>query len=178
MGIPKEPQAVKLFVGFLTSQPDLLEQALEALVERFGAADTRFGPVLFSHTSYYARELGPNPLRALVTFAELVRREVLPEVKLWTNALENRWTVGGLRKVNVDPGYLTPGQLFLASTKDQRQRVYMREGIYVEPTLFFRAGAFHPFEWTYPDYREANCLEFLKEGRGILLRQLRHLGTA
>jgi hypothetical protein len=43
----------------------------------------------------------------------------------------------------------------------------------VEPTLYFRDGAYHPFEWTYPDYREKACLEFLKEVRGLFLKGLR-----
>ncbi len=173
MGAPKEPEPVKLVVGMLGAGLEALERGLASLRSRFGSPDVLFDPVPFAHTRYYADELGPELQRSFASFPDLIPRESIPEIKLWTNAEEAKLTRGGKRTVNLDPGYLTPGQLFLASTKDQRQRVYIRDGIYVEPTLYFRDGAFHPFEWTYPDYRNGNYFGFLNKARDILLRQLR-----
>lgn len=41
------------------------------------------------------------------------------------------------RKVNLDPGYLEPSKLVLASTKNFSHRIYLNQGIYGEVTLLF-----------------------------------------
>ncbi len=74
--------------------------------------------------------------------------------------------------MNLDPGYMTLGQFFLATTKDQRQRVYIRDGIYVEPTLYFQDGHFHAFDWTYRDYQSEEYIRFLESVRKGLKVQL------
>jgi hypothetical protein len=61
----------------------------------------------------------------------------------------------GRRNVNLDPGYLTPAKVILASAKDNIQRIYMNNGIYEEITLFYKDGTFNAFEWTFPDYRQS-----------------------
>ena len=76
--------------------------------------------------------------------------------------------------MNLDPGYMTLGQFFLATTKDQRQRVYIRDGIYVEPTLYFQDGHFHAFSWTYRDYQSPEYIEFLEAVRKQLKKTLCH----
>ena len=170
-----EPQPVKLVMGLLAKDRDALALGLSRLTGRFGEPDVLMDPVPFLHTRYYEPELGPRILRGFASFPALIARTDLPDLKRWTGELERSLRVGGNRTVNVDPGYLTPGQFFLASTKDQRQRVYVRDGIYVEPTLYYRNGAFHPFEWTYPDYRSGTYFEFLERVRNILLGQLREV---
>jgi hypothetical protein len=53
----------------------------------------------------------------------------------------------------------------LASTKDHAHRIYLADGIYAEVTLSFRAGAWQPFDWTYPDYRRPDFHEFFTRCR-------------
>ena len=172
-GIRMEPQPVKLIVGLLAGDRVNLDLGLSRLVGRFGQPDAIMDIVPFTHTRYYEKELGPSPLRIFSSFDALIQRTQLPELKLWTCEVERELSVDGKRPVNLDPGYITLGQIFLASTKDQRQRVYVRDGIYVEPTLYFRNGKFHPFEWTYPDYRNGNYFGFLENVRDIYLGQLK-----
>ena len=168
-----DPQPVKLIVGLLAGNRSHLDAGLTRLIERFGTPDSTMDPVPFSHTKYYEEELGSTPLRGFASFDALFPRTQLPDLKLWTNDTERALSIGGKRTVNLDPGYLTLGQVFLASTKDQRQRVYVRDGIYVEPTLYYRNGNFHPFEWTYPDYRNGNYFVFLEKARDLYLGQLK-----
>ena len=179
--MPKRPEPVKLIIGLLAADRESLEMGLSRIALRFGDPDALMDAVPFTHTRYYEEELGAAPLRSFASFAGLIPRTDLPDIKHWTGELESALAVDGKRRVNLDPGYLTPGQFFLASTKDQRQRVYVRDGIYVEPTLYYRDGAFHPFAWTYPDYRSGAYFGFLEKARAILLRQLREdaarLGT-
>lgn len=174
MGSSKIPPKVKLVIGILVENPEILEPIREILSSRLGAEEELMDPIPFSWTRFYAPELGDSPWRSFVSYEELMPREDLVDVKAWTNGVEQEWSRNGRRRVNLDPGYLTLGQFFLASTKDQRQRVYIRDGIYVEPTLFFQDGAFQAFPWTYPDYRSPEYGEYLLRARSKLAYQKRH----
>jgi hypothetical protein len=176
MGRIRTPAKVKLVVGLLGRDREILQISREILKERFGPEEEVLDSIPFTWTAYYARELGEAPRRAFVSYEPWVDREFLVEAKLATNAIEEDLAEDGLRRVNLDPGYLTLGQLFLASTKDQRWRVYVRDGIFVEPTLYFQDGAFHPFPWTYRDYRSPEYLEYMARARSKLAYQRNHDG--
>lgn len=176
MGKVRSPAKVKLVVGLLGRDPQVLKIAREILKARFGPEEEVMDAIPFVWTRYYARELGEAPWRGFVSYEEWVDRESLVEAKLATNAMEEALSRNGLRPVNLDPGYLTLGQLFLASTKDQRWRVYVRDGIFVEPTLYFQDGDFHPFPWTYRDYQSPEYLAYMARARSKLAYQRNHEG--
>jgi len=77
------------------------------------------------------------------------------------------------RRVNLDPGYLDTTKLVLVSTKNQAHRIYLAQGIYAEVTLLYHHGEFHPFLYTYSDYRWPETHEFLRRVRSRYLEQLR-----
>ena len=100
----------------------------------------------------------------------------MPDIKLCCNAIEQElahlhWYPEA-RPLNLDPGILTLGKFLLATTKDQAHRVYLRNGIYAEVTLRFQAGEFHPWPWTYADYRQPVVAAFLKEARDFYRQRL------
>ena len=161
MGIIKVPLPVRLIVGILAANTELASKAKQKLVERFGAVDLEMPPVPFDHTNYYENELGNSPIRSFLSFEDKIERETIAAIKLETNEMEKIWN----RAVNLDPGYMTLGQFFLATTKDQRHRVYLGQGIFAEVTLYFENGHFHPFDWTYPDYRSDSYIKFLEKAR-------------
>jgi hypothetical protein len=161
MGIPKTPQPVRLIVGILAANAAFASEAKQKLMERFGAVDLEMPPVPFAHTNYYENELGKSPLRSFLSFEDRIERESIATIKLETNEMEKAWN----RAVNLDPGYMTLGQFFLATTKDQRHRVYLEQGIFAEVTLYFENGHFHPFSWTYPDYKSDAYIKFLEKAR-------------
>ena len=75
------------------------------------------------------------------------------------------------RPLNLDPGYLTPAKLVLASTKDFAHRIYLSQGIFAEITLQYQHQRWKHHEYTFPDYRRADyqrffsaCRELLKKG--------------
>jgi hypothetical protein len=70
---------------------------------------------------------------------------------------------------------VTLDKLVLATTKDYSHRIYLRDGIYAEVTLYFRKGRFHPFEWTYPDYCTREYIEVFYKIRQIYHSQLKTL---
>src|SRR5690606_9713362 len=132
MGSYKYPSQVKLVVGLLGADLEILASARGILRERFGTEEEVMAPIPFTWTRYYADEVGTDPIRTFVSYERLLDREALVDIKRYTNDVEIRMSPEGPRRVNLDPGYLTLGQFFLATTKDQRHRVYIRDGIFVE----------------------------------------------
>lgn len=175
MGAIKEPAKVKLIMGILARDAESVEAVRKALQEKFGEEDLNLEPFPFTFTNYYKEEIGEAPVRAFFSYETLFDRTQIVDIKLWTNDLELSIAkdngTPGLRPVNLDPGYMTLGQFFLATTKDQRQRVYMQRGIFVEPTLYFQEGHFHAFDWTYRDYQSEKYIQYLEQVRARLAYQ-------
>jgi hypothetical protein len=173
MGIPREHRPVKLIVGMFTAQERLFAAACAQLVEAYGPVDrvSPFWP--FEFTSYYAEEFGEGLLRQFLSVHSLMDPARLPEVKLHTNDLEQRFSVEGRRQINLDPGYIDLSKLVLATTKNHQHRLYLGQGIYGEVTLRFTRKSFRPWEWTYPDYRTDEYIRFFNEVRQTYLTQLK-----
>jgi hypothetical protein len=171
MGKIRSRHPVKLITGFIFQDTGSCLKALRLLGKRFGRIDFESQDMPFRHTDYYANEFGAGLKKKIVSFEKLVALESLAEIKIFTNAIEARLAVGGLRSVNIDPGYLDLAKLVLASTKDYRHRIYLKKGIYAEVTLFFQDRGFRPWEWTYPDYKTAEYLGIFNRIREIYARQ-------
>jgi Domain of unknown function (DUF4416) len=165
-----------LVVAAFSRHAEALAWAREQLATRYGPVGLDSPTYDFHHTTYYAPAMGTGLQKQLLAFERLVSPDVLPAIKLETNALEEgaaksgRWAEP--RPLNLDPGLLNLGKFLLASTKDQAHRIYLRDGIFAEVTLFFRDGAFEPWPWTYADYREPGVRETLRTFREYYRRQL------
>lgn len=168
MSIPKSPPPAKLFVGLLFSDAERCQKAVVRLCERFGSIDMATRPRIFTESNYYDKEMGKPIFRCFLTFEQLVNPEELPDIKLYTNELENAFAVRGFRTVNIDPGILSEERLVLATGKNYTHRIYLRNGIYADLTLVYRRGAYQPLDWTYRDYKDPFLLHLL----GILRRKL------
>ena len=176
MGQVKPAEPAKLIVGALSAFPEAWAAARARLVERYGPIDLEAGPLDFHFTNYYAEEMGAGLRRWFAAFARLVAQEELSAVKAETNRLEAElvspdWPVA--RAVNLDPGYLVPGKLVLATTKDQAHRLCIGGGLFAEVTLRYSGGRFVANEWTYPDYRSEPYHQFFTRVREALRAQLR-----
>ncbi len=149
-----------------------VEPVEEALEDAFGALDYRSEEIPFTFTDYYNGEMGEGIRRIFFAVAGLFDPSELAAAKLTTGALEQRLArdpagaAARRRRVNLDPGALSLGRLILASTKDNAQRIPLRDGIYAEITLLYRRGAFEALPWTYPDFRSAAYHRVLREIRG------------
>lgn len=172
MGTPRIPPKAKLIVGLLASDAALFDVAGELLAARFGPLDYVGNLLPFTYSHYYDEELGTPLLRRFVSAAQLIDPGSLAAGKLATNAIEATLAVGGRRRVDVDPGYLTRTKLVLATTKDYAHRVYLGDGIYAEVTLSYRQGAFRPWPWTYPDYASPEYQPELQAMRRLYVAQL------
>lgn len=171
MSIPRDPQPAKLIAGLLFRDWEIARAVLEALCERYGPLDFLSESKPFTFTRYYDREMGGKLLRQTASFIDLVHMEDLPDIKLFTNELESRLSLGGKRRINVDPGLLSEERLILATGKNYTHRIYLRKGIYADLTLIYQGGAYQILPWTYPDYRDATLLHFLSALRRTLIFQ-------
>jgi hypothetical protein len=173
MSDPQPAEAVKLIASLFSGDGCLIGNALQAMSERYGRADFISAPVSFDYTDYYSKEFGGSLVRRFVAFERLIRPESLPDVKLWTNALEQRLSMEGQRRVNIDPGYLAKAHLILATGKGYTHRPYLRDGIYADVTLMYRDKKFHTLPWTYPDYAGEEMIGMLARIREKYILQLR-----
>jgi len=173
VGRVREPPPACLVCGLMGSPWGPWGEVRRRLEARFGPVALESPSYLFNFSDYYREEMGRDLIKFFWAFQRPFPRGELAQAKLFTNALEEElgeYREGGLRRVvNLDPGYLTPAQLVLATTKDYSHRIYLGGGIHAEVTLIYHRGAFRPLDWTYPDYRTPLVLEFMEEVRRELL---------
>lgn len=174
MGSPKPPRKVKLVIGMLAKDKRLFDKVEGFFIERFGRIDFRSPIIAFKYTKYYKAEMGEPLKRRFVAFKRLIDPQRLPDIKIWTNALELKFSRSKTlpsRKINIDPGYISDSKLVLATTKDYAHRLYLARGMYGEVTLYWHKGSFRPWGWTYPDYRTKEYIEIFNSVRLALAKR-------
>lgn len=172
MGRIREISPVKLLAGLITTHLPFFETIKERLEKEWGPVDCVSEIMNFNYTRYYEKEMGSPLYRQFVSFHKLIDPGGIAQIKLFTNSLESELSVEGRRRINIDPGYLTPARLVLATTKDCSHRIYLSNGIYAEITLIYQRGGFKPLPWTYPDYRSEAYGKYFSQVREILLKEL------
>lgn len=173
MAKPVIPQDAKLFIGILFTSEEHLLKAKNSLRKKFGRIDLETNFIPFSHTEYY-KKIGSGLYRAFFSFEKLIKREKIATIKLYTNKLENKLSGGKQRKINIDPGYLTLSNVYLASCKEFFHRTYLSKGVYLENEYKYTAKKFNFWEWTYPDYKKIEYLDFFYKLRDIYYKQIRN----
>jgi hypothetical protein len=173
MGMPGTANRVKLFCGIIASDAKTSDAALAALEKKLGKIDLRSETVPFDFTSYYNPEMGEGLERFWISFEPLIFADELPEIKVFTNSVEDSFSTDLKRRVNIDPGYLNPANVILASTKDFSHRIYLSKGIYGEVTLIYKKEDFIKLPWSYPDYLSPAAKKFLLGSREKLMLQLK-----
>ena len=172
LGDVTSEQPVKLIVGVLTAIPDQTDQIYSQLVAQFGQIDFQSQWLPFENTDYYQAEIGDHLSRQFLSFWSLIDPGQLANIKLFTNTIERRFSENGQRRFNLDPGYITPSKLVLATTKNFAHRIYLHSGIFAEITLRYHQKRFCPQEWTYPDYRTEPYIYIFEQIRQNHLAQL------
>jgi hypothetical protein len=176
----RTPLPVKLFVGVLTSLPELAPKAEERLVSLFGPVDVRSESFPFDMTGYYDEEMGRPIRRCFFSFSELIQAPALSEIKVKTNDLESVFASESNsipRPVNLDPGYVEQSKVVLASTKNFYHRILVSGGIYAEVTLHYEDGQWRSFPWTFPDFKTDRYHPFFTSVREVYRHQLSQMGV-
>jgi hypothetical protein len=177
MSLPLELEPQLLVIALFSRHYEALEWGRHRLEEGYSSVILASEIYPFDFTAYYEKVMGPNLLKQLLVFANLMHADQLATIKRRTILLEQELAASGLfpesRPLNLDPGFLGLRKLVLATTKDQIHRVYLRDGIFAEVTLIFHEGAFRPLPWTYADYQQPSVIEFLHQARKYFLERRR-----
>lgn len=161
------PGRVKLISSVFSSNTLIIDKVACILGKIFGGIDFR-SPVLdFTHTEYYGPEMGYGLKRIFLGFKRPLRPEIAYKAKIRTNAIEKKFSKGGRRLVNIDPGYIDASKLVLFSTKDYTHRIPMPRRIFAEVTLFYKDKRYNPWPWTYPDYASEEYIKIFESMRNL-----------
>lgn len=173
MSTPKPPDPAKLVISVFMKEKVLLEKIFPRLEALAGPLDMMSKWLDFNFTDYYYKEMGRPLFRKILAFRPLIDQEALAEIKLATNAVEQEFSEGQARLVNIDPGYLLPSRFVLATGKDYSHRIYIGKQIYADLTLMVTKQGFKTLEWTYPDYASPQVFAFLSQVREKYLMDLK-----
>jgi hypothetical protein len=175
-GRAREAAPVKYLAAILAREGfDMERLLLPRLEKRFGRIDFRGPAHPFTVTDYYADEMGPGLVRALVSFENPLSPTELVPAKLAAAVIEDELSDRGSRRVNVDPGYMDFFKVVLASFKDGPQKIYVGSGVYADPILLFHDGDFEPLQWTFPDFRAGAYRDDLRAIRALYKKARRGL---
>lgn len=173
MGDIHVPAPVLFILAASSRYEAALEWARDRCAERYGSVVLVSDPFDFTETAYYTATMGEGLKKQFLAFEKLIDSSALAGIKRETNDWEAEYAALGRhaesRPLNLDPGYLTPAKLVLASTKDHAHRIYLSEGIFAEVTLVYRQRKWQPLEWTYSDYRREDYQRFFTQCRERLL---------
>jgi len=173
---PQPFTSVKLICGIMASNDSIIHKAEESLLQLYGDIDSSSPLFPFDLTDYYEKQMGGNLKRIFLSFEKLIEPERLSAIKQETIRLERKIreeSQAALRIANLDPGYLTPSSLIMATAKDFAHRVPLKEGIYAHLEFLFGKDEIRTLDWTYPDYKSKGYQEYFLGVRRIYLSQLR-----
>ncbi len=175
MATPHQAFPVKFFIAVLFRTRQSFDEARGIFVERWGDIDYEGCDHVFDVTDYYRDEMGAPLSRRLLAFKNLAGPGEAIPMKLGCNAIEAHLSVGGKRTVNCDAGYLDHNKVVLASAKEAGQKIYLDKGIYADLAGRYRDGAYRPFEWSFPDFKDGRYDTELNAIRAIYLAQMKAL---
>ena len=171
MGQIEQHRPVLLIAAITSRHPSAIQWAIEKGVGEWGEISLQSPLFDFTETSFYNESMGHDLKKTLVAF-QLTDPAKLADIKIQSNNWESEYTSNNdhpeARPLNIDPGYITEAKLILATTKDRDHRIYLRDGIYAEITLYFHAKGWTKSRWTYPDYQRADFQSFFTDCRNHL----------
>ncbi len=174
----KEPIPAHLFIAVMYTDPGKRDETVSLLTALYGPVAYASQPYDFSAISpYYDREMGRPVIKELLVFKELVPRDGIIAIKEQCVALEDASMIAGKRTINIDPGFLTPENLLLATGKNYSHRIYLGRGVFAEITvLFTREGEVKELPWTYRDYAVEPARSWLTQARKQCIINLKQRG--
>lgn len=167
---------VKLICGVIASRAEAFRKVEEGLVDLYGEVDLSSPAFKFNFTDYYEKQMGKDLKRKFLSFVHLIAPEKLSKIKLETNRMEKeirKEIKAKGRAVNIDPGYLTPSALIVATAKNFAHRIPLQHGIYAHLELLFTKKEIRSLAWTYPDFKTEDYQKYFGEVRRIYLSQLK-----
>jgi hypothetical protein len=155
----------QIFVALLYSDNTLLSSLKSQLSEKLGNTILESDTENWDYSKYYSNEMGNELNRVYWGFEKLICPSDIVTIKRYTMTIEDIYSIDNKRKINIDPGYITPIKMVLATHKDNSRRVYIANGIYGDPSLRFVKGSYELLPGAYPDYSSDIAVEFFNELR-------------
>ena len=105
VGQIKPASPVKLVVGVITSDTNLLKAVYLKLEDRFSEIDFASQLIPFDYTTYYEQEMGRKLQRQFISFNRLASPGELAAAKYFSNSVERDFAENqtARRLVNLDP---------------------------------------------------------------------------
>ncbi|UCE41873.1 MAG: DUF4416 family protein [Candidatus Aminicenantes bacterium] len=176
MADPQSFTPVKLICGIISSDERTFLRAEERLAQLYGDVDSKSSLFFFDFTDYYEKQMGKNLKRKFLSFKILIEAERISAIKHETNRLEEEIREefkASRRIVNLDPGFLTPASLIMATAKDFSHRIPLQNGIYAHLEFLFGKDEVRTLDWTYPDFKHKDYQEYFLDVRRLYLSQLK-----
>ncbi len=152
---------VQPVLAVLFRDSTLLEPVRDKVDSHWGPMEYQSDPIPFNVTDYYRDEFGEDLKRSIWSFEEQMDASHLVRRKKEAESVEQRFARNGDRRVNLDPGYIDPAKLVLASGKENGQKIYLDKGVFADIILFYEKGEWKPMPWTFPDFRDGRYDEAL-----------------
>jgi len=165
--IESEFKEVKLFSGVIYKNTDDFLNVKRILDSKFSPVDLESEKIPFVFTDYYNNEMGTPLFRKFISFSKKINPELLSEIKIFTNSIEIEMSVSGKRVINIDPGYISDANVIIATAKNHYHRVPLSKGIYAHIEYVIKNKRFHFLEWTYPDFKSKEYIDFFTRLKGI-----------
>lgn len=168
------PPPGQLFASLLFNSKNIdKEQAVSLWTQKWGTGEI-FHPEFNPMKKYYSAEMGPVPdlERVIIISDKLYEREELLTAKLWSVEQENLRANSG-RAINIDPGLMTLENIILGTGKIYGHRAYLGSGVYADLNLLYTSGSYSSLDWTYPDYKEKEVINFFNHRRAKLHADLK-----
>lgn len=163
MAQPKPTPPALLLAAVFSHSHSALQWAKRRIEQNWGSVGLESPIYEHSETGYYADEMGQPLFKQFYVVDGLWDPACLADCKLQSNQWETELASGGCysqpRPINIDPGYLMLNKLVLASAKDRAHRIYLRDGIFAEESLYY-VGGWQTRPWTYPDYQRPDFHHF------------------
>ncbi len=169
MSHPQTPSKGFLFFSFLYHEDFDFEVFKNDFFKKYGEGVT-FSHPFFPMKDYYEKEMGGPLKRTFMVAHKKVPREFLVEAKLFSYEIEKQYMEKDCRKVNIDPGLITLENFQLATFKSFSHRIYLSKNVFSDLNLCFSKKSYKTLEWTYPDYKHPEIVEFIQWNRALLLR--------
>jgi hypothetical protein len=160
MGTENDFVYVKLFCGLIFQQSNTCSIIKHRLTGIYSEIDIESVVFPFTFTNYYFQEMGEPLFKQFIGFSHLIHPEQLPDIKRHANQLEIEFSLDKRRTVNIDPGYISNANVIIATTKNHYHRIPLQKGIYAHMEYVIKKKQFFPLEWTYPDFKSSEYLNF------------------
>jgi hypothetical protein len=169
MGDPALHAPVARIIAVISRYEEALVWSRQRVSEAWGPIALESPSFSFHETDYYTPTMGPELKKTFLFCEQLADPAELADWKFASNDWEAEYAALGRhpepRPLNLDPGYIAPSKLVLASTKDYAHRLYLGRGMFAEITLFYRDHGWQAHGWTFPNYRREDYQAFFTEVR-------------